>query len=72
MGRNFLPEALNHPPCSPNKPGTTAFAPVSMVRGINGDNPRSHCGSLLLGYVYGTCSQYGWKRLDITLNDYVE
>jgi hypothetical protein len=43
-----------------------------MVRGINGDNPRSHCGSLLLGYVYGTCSQYGWKRLDITLNDYVE
>jgi hypothetical protein len=31
MGRNFLPEALNHPPCSPDKPGTTAFAPVSKT-----------------------------------------
>ncbi len=31
MGRNFLPEALIHPPRSPDKPKTTAFAAVSVA-----------------------------------------
>jgi hypothetical protein len=31
MSRNLLPEALTHPPCSPDKPETTAFASVSFV-----------------------------------------